>query len=73
MRVATGTVVGGHVVVEGEPLAEGAKVTVVLQEDGETFEASPEEEAILLRSIAEADRGELVDFDEVLSLLGDRH
>ena len=50
-----------------------ARVTVVAFEDNETFEVSPDEEAILLKSIAEADRGELVDLDAVLSGLGDRH
>jgi hypothetical protein len=60
-------------VVEGEPLAEGTKVAVVAFEDAETVEVNPEEEAILLRSIAEADREELVDLDDLLSQLGDRH
>ena len=73
MRITAGTVVEGRVVVEGEPLAEGTKVTVIAFEDAETFEVTPEEEAILLQSIAEADRGELVDLDDVLSRLGDRH
>jgi len=65
MKVATGIVVDGKVVVEGEPLAEGSIVTVVAREDDEGFDVSPEEEAALLAAIAEADRGELVSWKEL--------
>ncbi len=65
MKVATGIVVDGKVVVEGEPLAEGTVVTVVAREDDEAFDVSPEEEAALLAAIAEADRGELVSWKEL--------
>ena len=73
MKITTGTVVGGRVVVEGEPLTEGAKVTVVAFEEPESFTVTPAEEAILLQSIAEADRGELLDLNDMLSRLGERH
>jgi hypothetical protein len=43
MKVATGIVVNGKVVVEGEALAEGSTVTVVLREADETFDLTPEE------------------------------
>lgn len=66
MRVANGTVVAGKVVVDGEPFADGAKVTILAPEENETFTVSAVEEALLLESIAEADRGELVDADELL-------
>ena len=69
MRVATGTVIDGKVVVEGEPLAEGTKVTVVLREDEEFFELTPEEEAELLASIAEIERGEYITGEELLERL----
>lgn len=65
MKVATGRVVGGKVVLEGEPLAEGSVVTVVAREDDETFEVSPEEERALLEAIAQADRGQVVSWDEL--------
>jgi hypothetical protein len=65
MKVATGIVVDGKVVLEGEPLAEGSIVTVVAREDDEGFDVSPEEEAALLAAIAEADRGELVSWEEL--------
>lgn len=46
----------------------------VLARDGEGgFTLSPEEEAELLLSIAEADRGETVSTEEVLAKLARRH
>jgi hypothetical protein len=65
MKVATGKVVGGKVVLEGEPLAEGSVVTVVAREEDETFEVTPEEEKALLAAIAQADRGEVVSWEEL--------
>jgi hypothetical protein len=73
MRIATGTVVEGRVVVEGEPLREGAKVAIVTLEEAEGFDLSREEEVTLLQSIAEADRGELIELNDILSRLGDPH
>ena len=64
MKVATGIVVDGKVVVEGEPLAEGSVVTVVAREDDEGFDVTPEEEAALVEAIAQADRGELASWKE---------
>jgi hypothetical protein len=69
MKIATGTVVDGKVVVEGEALAEGSTVTVVLREDDETFELSAEEEAELLASIADIERGEFISGEELLQRL----
>jgi hypothetical protein len=65
MKVATGRVVGGKIVLEGEPLAEGSVVTVVAREENETFEVSPEEERALLEAIAQADRGQVVSWEEL--------
>lgn len=65
MKVATGRVIGGKVVLEGEPLAEGSVVTVVAREDDETFEVSPEEERALLEAIAQADRGQVVSWEQL--------
>ncbi len=69
MQLATGTVVGGKVVVEGDPLPEGAIVTIVAREVDETFEVPPELEVELLESIAQADRGETISADELLERL----
>ena len=63
MRVATGRVVDGKVLLEGEPLAEGAVVTVVARDDDDTFDVSPEEERALLEAIAQADRGQVVSWE----------
>lgn len=66
MNVATGIVIGGKVVVEGDVLVEGAKVTVLTHDDDETFELSPEQEDALLAAISEADRGEFVSTEQLL-------
>lgn len=69
IKVATGTVVDGKVVVAGETLTEGSTVTVVLRDDEEAFELTPEEEAELLESIAAIERGEFVSGEELLERL----
>ena len=66
MRVATGKIVAGKVVLEGEPFEEGTPVAVIAADDSESFELTPEQEAELLEAIAEADRGELIDAAVVL-------
>jgi hypothetical protein len=66
MRVTTGKVAEGKVMVEGLPLAERTLVTVLARESEETFLLMPEEEAGLLLSIDEADRGETFSAEEVL-------
>lgn len=65
MKVATGKIVDGKVVLEGEPLAEGSVVTVVAREDDDTFDVSPEEEQALLAAIAQAERGEVVSWEQL--------
>ncbi len=73
MKIATGKVVGGKVVVDGAPLEEGASVTVLARDDENSFTLSPEEEAELLLSIAEADRGETISAEELLAKVARRH
>jgi hypothetical protein len=63
MRIATGRIIEGKVVVEGEPWAEGSVVTVVARDDEQTFEVSAEEERALLEAIAQADRGQVVSWE----------
>ncbi len=60
MKIATGKVVDGKVVMEGEAFAEGVVVTILAGEDDETFLASPEQEAALLAAIADVERGDTV-------------
>lgn len=69
MQFATGTVVGGKVVIEEDLLPEGALVTILAREADETFEVPHELEAELLESIAEADRGETISAEELLERL----
>jgi hypothetical protein len=66
MRVVRGRVEDGRVVVD-EPLPEGAEVTVVVAAGDESFDLDEEQIAELRASIDEADRGELVPLDVVLS------
>lgn len=73
MKVATGKVIDGKVVVEGVSLEEGASVTVIAKDDDGSFELTPEQEAELLLSLAEADRGETISAEEVLAKLARRH
>ena len=70
MRMATGRVIDGKVVIEGEPFEDGTVVSVVALEDGESIEdLTPEQEAELLEAIAEIDRGEGIDGAEFLRSL----
>ena len=69
MQLAIGTVVDGKIVVAGDPLPEGAVVTILAREADETFEVPPELEAELLESIAQADRGETISAKEILERL----
>ena len=65
MKVATGKVVGGKIVLEGETLHEGAVVTVVVHDDAEVFDTTPEEEHALLEAIAQADRGQVISWEQL--------
>ncbi|MGH9324941.1 MAG: hypothetical protein ACRD21_13250 [Vicinamibacteria bacterium] len=63
MRVATGKVIDGKVVVEGEPLVEGSTVTVFLPEPDEEIELTREEESQLALAVREADEGDFLEED----------
>lgn len=69
MVITSGRVVDGQIVVEGEPLPDGAVVTILTREGDESFEMDEAAEAELLASLAEADRGETLSADEVLRSL----
>jgi len=69
MQLATGTVVGGKVIIDGDLLPEGAVVTILARETDETFEVPADLEPELLASIAEADRGETLSADELIERL----
>ena len=65
MKVATGKVVEGKIVLEGETLHEGAVVTVVVHDDAEAFDTTPEEEHALREAIAQADRGQVISWERL--------
>ena len=73
MKIATGRVVEGKVVLEGVTLKEGSSVTVLARDEEGGITLTSEEEAELLLAIAEADRGETVSAEEVLAKLARRH
>ena len=68
MKLITGKIVAGQVVVEDMPFDEGATV-IVLSRDESEFELTPPQEAEMLRSLAEADRGEMVSASALLKSL----
>ena len=72
MKVATGKIVGGKVVLDGADFAEGATVTVLARENDESFEASPELESALLQAIDEVRRGDAVSGESLLAQLRSR-
>lgn len=65
MQIASGKVVAGQIVVEAE-LPEGADVTLIALDGEETFEVSPELEVIIIESIAQGRRGEVISGDDLL-------
>ena len=69
MKVTTGTVVDGKVLVEGEALPEGSTVTVLLREDKEAFDLTLEEEAELVAAITDIESGKFISGDELLERL----
>ena len=67
-RVAKGKVVSGQVVVEGEPLPEGARVTIVLGDEAD-WELDEESVQELVRAGAEADLEEGVTSEQLFTEL----
>ena len=72
MKIATGKIIGGKVVLEGASFEEGSSVTVLARDEDGGVTLTPDEEAELLLAIAEADRGETVSAEEVLAKLARR-
>lgn len=70
VKVFSARVRGGAIVREEDvSLPEGAKVTVIANEDTATFESTPKEESELLDAIAEVERGETVRAEDLLERL----
>lgn len=69
MQFATGTVVNGKIVLEGVPLTEGARVTVVTRGADEGIALTEAQEDALLASLAEIERGQCVSLEELIASL----
>jgi hypothetical protein len=73
VKVTTGKVVAGRVVVDGgDPLPEGARVTVLVPSDRGGFELSSEEEADLRQVLTAADAEPSLPAEDLLRELGQR-
>lgn len=71
MRIAPGKVVNGRVELDVE-LPEGTSVTVLALEGDETFEADAETERMLLRAIAQCEKGQTTPMADLVSELRSR-
>lgn len=69
MRITTGTVIDGHIVVEGVPLVEGSIVTVIARGADDTFVFSGQDESDLLSSIEQIEAGYHISAEELLETL----
>jgi hypothetical protein len=65
MRVASGKVVHGQIVYEGE-FPEGSHVTLIADDHEVGFEVDAELKAVLLSAMAECDRGDKISAEELL-------
>ncbi|KQY85585.1 hypothetical protein [Pelomonas sp. Root1444] len=66
MQLTTGTVIGGKIVIEGDPLPEGTVVTILARDRDETFLVSPQLEAELQASLGELERDETMPAEALL-------
>lgn len=64
MRVATGTVISGKVILDDSVIADGTDVYVLTRDTDEAPMLSPEELAELEAGLAEVDRGDMISGDE---------
>jgi hypothetical protein len=71
MKLLTARVLDGHLDIPEGCLREGEVVTLLVPESEQGFELTPEERELLLQSIAQADRGEVVDGWQLLGELED--
>lgn len=71
MQIASGKVIDGRVVIDAE-LPEGADITLVALDGEETFEVTPELEAVILDSLAQGRRGEVISAEQLLKELRSR-
>ena len=72
MLITSGRVNNGRIELTDKTLPDGITVAILAPENGETFSATPEEEARLLAAISEAERGEVVEGLELLERISVR-
>lgn len=64
MRVATGTVISGKVILDESVIADGTDVYVLTRDTDDTPKLSPDELAELEAGLAEVDRGDMISGEE---------
>lgn len=69
MRIASGTIIAGKVVLDESAFADGTDVLVISRQREGSDRLSPEELAELRAGIAEADRGETISGEEFFARL----
>ena len=69
MRVATGTVVAGQVVLDDSEFIDGTHVVVLSRDREDEVRLPPDELAELEAGLAEADRGETISGEELFARL----
>ena len=69
MRIATGTVVAGRVVLDDVEFIDGTQVVVVSRDAETDVRLLPDELAELEAGIAEADRGDMISGEELFARL----
>ena len=69
MRVATGIVVAGQVILDDSEFIDGTHVVVLSRDREDEVRLSPDELADLEAGLAEADRGETISGDELFARL----
>jgi predicted transcriptional regulator len=69
MKIATGTVVKGTVIIDNPEFEDGTDVFILTREREDEVHLSAEELAELEAGIAEADRGDMISGDEFFARL----
>ena len=69
MQIASGTIVGGKVVVEGLSLPEGTVVSILARGDEVAVRLPPNQEAELLEALDDADRVDGISAEELFARL----
>ena len=72
MRLTSGTVVGGKIVIDDSSLPEGTRVAILAPDCDGPVELSAGEKVALMERIRDADRGDVVDGEELLRELDRR-